>query len=60
VIDRNQMEENQLTQLANALRQEMLKEIRENNPQNHTHLGNGQGSPGEIRTLVGGSKARYA
>jgi site-specific recombinase XerD len=60
VIDRNQMEENQLTQLANALRQEMLKEIRENNPQNNTHIGNGQGSPGEIRTLVGGSKARYA
>lgn len=37
-----------------------IKEIRENSLQRRIHAGYGQGSPGEIRTLVGGSKARYA
>ena len=60
IIDHSQLENSQLAQLTNALRQQMLKEIRENQPKKsiNSHLGNG--SPGEIRTLVGGSKARYA
>jgi hypothetical protein len=60
VIDRSQMEDNQLAQLTRALRQEMLKEIRENSPQSSIHAGNGKSSPGEIRTLVNGSKGHYA
>jgi len=32
VIDRNQLEQGQLAQLTTALRQQMLKEIRENQP----------------------------
>ncbi len=38
----------------------MLKELRENQPENSTSSRLGKNSPGEIRTLVGGSKARYA
>ena len=60
IIDNSQLENHQLTQLTTALRQQMLKEIRENPPQKSMNSRLGIGSPGEIRTLVGGSKARYA
>jgi site-specific recombinase XerD len=59
-IDQNQLQQSQLTQLATALRQQMLKDFRENQPQKSTNSRLGFGSPGEIRTLVGGSKAHYA
>jgi hypothetical protein len=60
VIDQNQLEQGQLTQLTTALRQQMLKEIHENEPQKSMNCRLRSGSPGEIRTLVGGSKARHA
>ena len=60
VIDHNQIENHQLSQLTTALRQQMLREIRENQPEKSMNSHLGQSSPGEIRTLVGGSKARYA
>ena len=60
VIDQGQLENHQLSQLTTALRQQMLKEIRENQPQKSMNSHLEFGSPGEIRTLVSGSKARYA
>gem|GEM_PF-5013293 len=53
-------EQSQIHQLTTALKQQMLKEIRENQREKsiNWHLANG--SPGEIRTLVRGSKALYA
>ena len=56
IIDRSQHEQVQLNQLTSALKEQMLKEI--HGKSMNCYLGNG--SPGEIRTLVGGSKARYA
>jgi len=52
VIDQNQLEQGQLAQLTTALRQQMLKEIRENQPQKSTNCCLSSGSPGEIRTPV--------
>jgi site-specific recombinase XerD len=60
VIDRSNLENHQLSQLTSALKQQMLKEIQENNPKNSIKSSSGLSSPGEIRTLVGGSKAHYA
>jgi hypothetical protein len=60
VIDNSQLENHQLTQLTSALRQQMLKEIRENDPPKSIKSCLSNGSPGEIRTLVGGSKALHA
>jgi len=60
VIDRAQAEQNQLTQLTAALKQQILKELDEKNSQKSTNSRLEIGSPGEIRTLVSGSKARYA
>ena len=54
------LEQSQLTQLATALRHQMLKDFQENQTQNRINSCRGSGSPGEIRTLVGGSKAHYA
>jgi Phage integrase family len=60
VTDHNQIENNQLSQLTVALRQQMAKEILETQNEKSMNSRLGQSSPGEIRTLVGGSKARYA
>jgi len=60
VIDQNQLEQAQLAQLTTALKQQMLKEIRETQTEKSMNSRLGSGSPGEIRTLVSGSKARYA
>jgi len=60
VIDQSRLENHQLAQLTTALRQQMLKEIRENKDEKSMNCCLSSGSPGEIRTLVGGSKARYA
>jgi site-specific recombinase XerD len=60
VIDQSQLEQLQLAQLTTALKQQMLKEIRETQPEKSMNSRLGSSSPGEIRTLVGGSKARYA
>jgi hypothetical protein len=51
VVDHSQLENSQLAQLATALRQQMLKEIREDQPEKSTKSCLGNGSPGEIRTL---------
>jgi hypothetical protein len=58
VIDQNQLEQGQLAQLTTALRQQMLKEIRENQPEKSINSCSARSSPGEIRTPVGESKAR--
>jgi hypothetical protein len=60
VIDQAQFEQTQIAQLRTALRQQMLKEIRESQVEKSMNSRLGKSSPGEIRTLVGGSKARYA
>ncbi len=60
VTDQNQQQNEQLSQLTTALRQQMLKEIRENQAEKSINSRLGGNSPGEIRTLVDGSKARYA
>ena len=60
IIDQTQLQNHQLSQLTTALRQQMLKEIRENQTEKSMNSRLGKSSPGEIRTLVGGSKARYA
>ena len=60
IIDNSQLENHQLTQLTTALRQQMLKEIRENDSQKSIKSCLSNGSPGEIRTLVNGSKGHYA
>ena len=59
VIDQNQLERGQLAQLIADLRQRMLKEIRENQPEKSIASRLSSGSPGEIRTLVSGSRARH-
>jgi hypothetical protein len=48
VIDRSTLENHQLNQLTSALKQQMLKEIQENNPKNSTKSSSGLSSPGEI------------
>jgi hypothetical protein len=60
IIDNSQLENQQLAQLTTALRQQMLKDLRENQPKNSINSRLDNGSPGEIRTLVGGSKALNA
>ena len=60
VIDRSELENHQLNQLTSALRQQMLKEIRENQPEKSMNSRLGSSSPGEIRTLVKGSRGPYA
>ncbi len=60
VINHSELENHQLNQLTSALRQQMLKEIRENQPEKSINSWSAKSSPGEIRTLVSGSKARYA
>jgi hypothetical protein len=60
IIDQTQLQKYQLSQLTSALREQMLKEIRENQTEKSMNSRLGKSSPGEIRTLVGGSKARYA
>jgi len=60
VIDQSQLEQGQLQQLTTALKQQMLKEIRENQSQKSINSHLESGSPGEIRTPVDGSKARHA
>jgi hypothetical protein len=60
IIDQTQLQNHQLSQLTSALREQMLKEIRETQTEKSMNSRLGKSSPGEIRTLVGGSKARYA
>jgi len=60
IINQSQTENHQLNQLTTALREQMIKEIRETQPRNNTNQHLGQSSPGEIRTLVNGSKGHYA
>ena len=60
IIDRAQQEQTQLNQLTAVLKQQMIKEICESQGQKSMNSRLGLSSPGEIRTLVGGSKARYA
>ena len=60
IINQSQIENHQLTQLTTALREQMIKEIRETQPKNNTHQNLAQSSPGEIRTLVEGSRGPYA
>jgi helix-turn-helix protein len=59
VIDRSQVEQSQIRQLTMALKQQMIKEIRESENEKSINSCLGVGSPGEIRTPVGGSKARH-
>ena len=60
IIDHSEIENHQLNQLTSALKQQMINEIRDNKPKNEINSSSGISSPGEIRTLVGGSKALYA
>ncbi len=60
IIDRNQLEESQLHQLSIALKRQMLKEISESQNKKSMNSCLSNGSPGEIRTLVSGSRARHA
>jgi len=60
VIDKTQIEQTQISQLTTALKQQMLKEIRENQSKKSINSCLSVGSPGEIRTLVNGSRARHA
>jgi len=60
IIDQSHIEQNQIHQLTTALKQQMLKEIRETQNKKSINSCLSDGSPGEIRTLVSGSKARYA
>ena len=60
VIDRSEIENHQLNQLTTELKQQMLKEICENKPEKRINSSWAKSSPGEIRTLVRGSKALYA
>ncbi len=60
VIDRSQLEQTQITQLTFALKQQMIKEIRESQVEKSMNSRLGSSSPGEIRTLVGGSRGPYA
>ena len=52
VIDKSQIEQNQIHQLTIALKQQMLKEIHENQSQRSINPCLSDGSPGEIRTHV--------
>jgi hypothetical protein len=47
VMDHSQLEQSQLSQPTLALRQQMLKEIRENQPEKSTKSCPGNGSPGD-------------
>ena len=60
VIDRAQLEQSQLAQLTSVLKQQMIKEIYESQGPKSMNLRLGQSSPGEIRTLVKGSRGPYA
>jgi hypothetical protein len=60
IIDQTQLQNHQLSQLTSVLREQMLKEIRETQTEKSMNSRLGKSSPGEIRTLVDGSKARYA
>ena len=60
LIDREETENRQLNQLTSALKQQMIKEISGKKTENSTNQSYVKSSPGEIRTLVGGSKALYA
>ena len=59
VLDGSQVEQNHISQLTMALKQQMLKEIRE--PENEKSINSrlGVGSPGEIRTPVRGSRGLH-
>ena len=59
-IDRAQLEQTQLAQLTSVLKQQMIKEIYENQGPKSMNSRLGNGSPGEIRTLVKGSRGPYA
>jgi hypothetical protein len=60
VIDQSQLEQSQLTQLATALRHQMLKDFQENQTEKSMNSRLGKSSPEEIRTLVKGSRGPYA
>ncbi len=60
IIDRAQLEQNQLAQLTAVLKQQMIKEIYESQGPKSMNSRLGNGSPGEIRTLVKGSRGPYA
>jgi hypothetical protein len=45
VVDQSQLEQSQLTQLATALRHQMLKDFQEDKPQNRMNSCLGSGSP---------------
>ena len=60
VIDRSDIENHQLNQLTSELKQQMLKEIRQNQPEKSMNSSWAKSSPGEIRTLVKGSRGPYA
>ena len=51
-MDQSQIEQLQLAQLTAALKQQMIREIRENQPEKSMNSRLGCGSPGEIRTLA--------
>ena len=59
VVDRSQVEQSQIHQLTVALKQQMIKEIRESENEKSINSCLGVGSPGEIRTPVSGSRARH-
>lgn len=48
VIDRSELENHQSNQLTSALKQQMLKEMRENQPENSINSCSAGNSPGEI------------
>jgi hypothetical protein len=52
LIDQSQLQNHQLSQLTAALRQQMLKEIRENQTEKSMNSRLGESSLGEIRTLA--------
>jgi hypothetical protein len=60
IIDQTQFQNHQLSQLTSALREQMLKEIRETQTEKSMNSRLGKSSPGETRTLVNGSKGHYA
>lgn len=59
-INQSQLEQAQLTQLAYALKQQILKDFQENQTQNQINSRRGSNSPEETRTLVKGSRGPYA
>jgi hypothetical protein len=59
VIDQVQFEQTQIAQLRIAIKQQMPK-IRESQVEKRINSRQGKSSPGEIRTLVNGSKGHYA